>query len=292
MTKPMPTGCIKENPPPSWCRFNLLLKNVDLDDKIGHLFVVDIKFDEERATEREYVYNECLPPIIEKQKIVEANERSVYQLLELFSKTSNDKAKSYECTAKSHATLFPKKFIPLYLEDLKFLITRCCCRVTKIHSHYAFEQARFNRKFVLMNQKSRQNAKNAIEKYFYKLMNNANFGYNCRNNANNPKFEPIIDEISEIAYIKKYYNLFDNKVSNFVTKEVLELQIGQDFQQQITNIKHDDPFRSARINSVKNSNREDLDALDCFKKKKENRKRENSLAMLKQKLKMHLKTKK
>ena len=39
MTKPMPTGCI------------LLLKTVELDDKIGHLFVVDIEFDEERATE-------------------------------------------------------------------------------------------------------------------------------------------------------------------------------------------------------------------------------------------------
>ena len=51
MTKPMPTGCIKEHPAPSWLKFNLLLETVDLDDKIGHLFVVDIKFDEKRATE-------------------------------------------------------------------------------------------------------------------------------------------------------------------------------------------------------------------------------------------------
>ena len=68
MTKPMPTGCIKENPPPSWCKFNLLLQTVDLGNKIGHLFVADIEFDEERATEREYMYNEILPPITEKQK--------------------------------------------------------------------------------------------------------------------------------------------------------------------------------------------------------------------------------
>ena len=51
MTKPMPTVCIKEHPAPSWLKFNLLLETVDLDDKIGHLFVVDIKFDEKRATE-------------------------------------------------------------------------------------------------------------------------------------------------------------------------------------------------------------------------------------------------
>ena len=41
-----------------------------------------------------------------------------------------------------------------------------------------------------MNQKSRQNAKNAIKKDFFKLMNNANFGFDCRNKANNVIFEP------------------------------------------------------------------------------------------------------
>lgn len=51
MTKPMLTGCIKEQLPPSWLKFNLLLETVDLDDDIGHLFVVDIEFVEKRATE-------------------------------------------------------------------------------------------------------------------------------------------------------------------------------------------------------------------------------------------------
>ena len=105
----------------------------------------------------------------------------------------------YHFTAKSHATLFPKKFVLLCLEDLKFLITRCCWKVTKICLYYTFEQARFEREFVLMNQKSRQNVKNAIEKNFFKLMN---FGFDCRNSANNAKFEQIIDEINEITYMK------------------------------------------------------------------------------------------
>ena len=111
MTKPMLTGCIKEHPAPSWLKFNLLVENVDLDDKIGHLFVVDIEFDEKRATEREHLYNEILSPIIEK---------SLYQLLELLGKTTANKPKSYRYTEKCHATLFPKIFYPLYLEDLKF----------------------------------------------------------------------------------------------------------------------------------------------------------------------------
>ena len=41
MTKSMPTGSIKKKVP-SWREFNLLLETVDLDDSIGHLFVVDI----------------------------------------------------------------------------------------------------------------------------------------------------------------------------------------------------------------------------------------------------------
>ena len=60
MTKPIPIGCIKEHPTPSWVKFNLLLETVDLDDKIGHLFALDIEFDEKRATERKSMYNKIL----------------------------------------------------------------------------------------------------------------------------------------------------------------------------------------------------------------------------------------
>ena len=74
MTKPMPTGCMKENNSPSLLEFNLLLEKVSLEDPIGHLFIVDIEFDEKNATKKQYMYNEIFPPIIEKQKILDANE--------------------------------------------------------------------------------------------------------------------------------------------------------------------------------------------------------------------------
>ena len=51
MTKPMPMGCIKEQTAPLWLKFNLLLKTVDLDDETGHLYVVDLEFDEKKSTE-------------------------------------------------------------------------------------------------------------------------------------------------------------------------------------------------------------------------------------------------
>ena len=141
-----------------------------------------------------------------------------------------------------------------------------------------------------MNQKSRQNTKNAIKKDFCKLMNNANFGFDYRNNANNAKFKPIIDEISDISYIKKYCDLFDNKVSNFVNSDVLEQQTEHDFQLQIANVKCDDPFRSAKMNSIKNQNSEGLDALIALKERRINQKREILLTMLKTNLMMRLKT--
>ena len=152
MTRPMPTGCIKENNSPSWLKFNLLLETVTLEDKIGHLFIVDIEFDVENADERKYFYNEIFPPIIEKEKIIDANERSLFQLLELYTKNEEGKPKNYRCTAKSHATLFPKKCIPLYIEDLKFLIKRAGWIVTKLYSHFTFEQDTIKKDFVLMNQ--------------------------------------------------------------------------------------------------------------------------------------------
>ena len=58
MTKPLPTGCIKDDSYSSWTTFNLLLEKVNFEDKIGHLFVVNIVFDSDNATEKELAYNE------------------------------------------------------------------------------------------------------------------------------------------------------------------------------------------------------------------------------------------
>ena len=76
-----------------------------------------------------------------------------------------------------------------------------------------------------MNQISRQNAKSNIEKDFCKLMNNSNFGYDCRNNIDNCFFAPIIDEIEEVRCIRKYQNVFDSDLKEFVSSELLEIEI-------------------------------------------------------------------
>lgn len=144
----MPTSVIKEKPSPTWKTFKFLLESVSINDPIEELFVVGIKFDYENVTEKQILFNDVLPPVFEKHKILDANQISIYQFLEHFEKTGISARKAYRCIQKSHATLFPKKYIPLYLEEIKFLVQRCRWLVTKLYLHFAFEQKAFKKKFV------------------------------------------------------------------------------------------------------------------------------------------------
>ena len=98
-------------------------------------------------------------------------------------------------------------------------------------------------------------------------MNNADFGFNCRNNANNVTFEPIVDKINKISYIKKYYSPFDTKISDFINGDLLKQEIEQTFQQRLSEVKYDDPFRNARMAAAENQNKEECDALEPHEKK-------------------------
>ena len=138
MTKSLPIGCIRDDNDLSWETFNILLEKVDFEDEIGHLFVVDIMFDLKNATKRQLVYNGIYPPIIEKKKIIDPCERSVFQLLEQYKEGDNGNPLAYRATSKAHATMLKKKFIPMYLEHLAFVIKKVGWKVTKIHAHLTF----------------------------------------------------------------------------------------------------------------------------------------------------------
>ena len=53
-------------------------------------------------------------------------------------------------------------------------------------------------------------------------MNDANFGYDSHNSAENSFFSPIYEEIEEFIYAKRYWNIFDQSRSEFVSSEYLE----------------------------------------------------------------------
>ena len=120
-----------------------------------------------------------------------------------------------------------------------------------------------------MNQKSRQKSKNNIEKDFYKLMNNSNFGYDCRNNLGNCQFLPIFDEIKEITYLKKrYYNYFDPRVSKFVTADLIREEIEETFNDKLLLLDKKDKFYPIKLNSLKTERLSSLEAVETFEEKR------------------------
>ena len=113
-------------------------------------------------------------------------ERSALQLLSIMVRgEKKEKINAFPYTSKTHSTLKEKKYIPIYAEDFHFLITRAGWLDTHIYKYFTFEQSKFKKDFVVMNQKARQKATSSVEKDFYKLLNSSNFGIDCRNNINN-----------------------------------------------------------------------------------------------------------
>ena len=276
MTKPLPTGSLKDNLDISFATLNKLINTVSLTDTVGHLYVVDIEFNHEKATLRQLYYNDIYPPIIEKQTTIDPKERGIYQLLDNFREGTNGPL-SYRSTAKSHSTLLPKKVAPIYLEDLAFLIIRYGWVVTKIHKHITFDQEPFKKNFIMMNQKSRQVAKTNAEKDFYKLMNNSNFGADCRNNADNIDFQPIFDEFADVIELEKYYNLCNPKIEDFVSVKTIEGSVENKYNEKFHKLDKNDPFYDVKLSSINTERKQGLESAQKLQEKKKRTKRKATM---------------
>ena len=118
-----------------------------------------------------------------------------------------------------------------------------------------------------MNQKSKQKATFSVEKNFYKLLNNSNFGIDCRNNIDNCILEPLFDNFEEISYIKKFMSiLFDEKFRHFYSPELIQEEIIQEYQSKIFELKKEDPLYDIRKKYYERKMDEELDAVKCFEK--------------------------
>ena len=118
-----------------------------------------------------------------------------------------------------------------------------------------------------MNQTSRQTATSNVEKGFYKLLNNKNFGIDCRNNIDNCFLEPIYDDFSEIAYIKNYTTIFnDDTFKEFFSLPLLREEIISTYDSKIFALNKDEPIYEARKKYFERKKEEELDAVESFKK--------------------------
>ena len=124
MTKPLPNGSIKRKKNPTMTEFNLIIQGILDEDKAGHLFVVDIHFDQKNASEEQLFFNEIYSPIFEKKKVLSPNKRSVFQHLDAMRLNDTATINSFKTTVKTHATMGEKMSILLYVGQLHFLLMR------------------------------------------------------------------------------------------------------------------------------------------------------------------------
>ena len=167
MTKPLSYSCMKKQEHPlSLIEFNKILDKISHEDDIGHLFIVDKKFHD--VNPKALLFNEIYPPIFEKNKKTDLYKRSTLQLMSIVVRDEDKyKINSLPYTSKTHSTLKEKRFIPLYAKDLHFLVNHAGWLVTHIYEHYTFEQSKFKKDFVVMNQKSREKANFICRKIFF-----------------------------------------------------------------------------------------------------------------------------
>ena len=52
-----------------------------------------------------------------------------------------------------------------------------------------------------------------------------------------------------------------------MNSDILERQINQEFEQNLSTVKFDDPFRAVKIKSLESVKNEKMDALNCLKEK-------------------------
>ena len=153
MTKPLSTGFIKDDKDISWETFNFLLESVSSEDKIGDLCIVEIEFDVKMRLKENMPTMKFIRQLLrDKKQLIHVKDQYFNYLNNLLEVKKVQKL--IERLLK-HMQIFSKKFFANVLEDLVFCIKRGGWKVTKIHSHLTFEQARFKHNFILMNQKSR-----------------------------------------------------------------------------------------------------------------------------------------
>ena len=189
--------------------------------------------------------------------------------MSVFSRNEEkDIIRAFKSNAKTHSILEEKKFIPLYAKHIHFLVTRASWVVSKIYQHFT-KQSKFKRDFVVTNQKSRQKATTNVERDFYKLLNNSNFGMDCRSNIDNRTLEPIYDEISEIAFIKKYDNIFDNeKYFQFSDANIMMEEVNEKYHKLIFELDKSNPTYLARKCYSESKREEDLNSIKAIEEKK------------------------
>ena len=208
MNRPLFIGIFKKEAHVNMDILNNSIKNFDPNAKIGEIFIIISGFTA-YCDARKTMYNEIYPCILKPKGKVSTDRRvyRVYQLLSTMRMCKKENVLKFRAIGKSHATLSPKKRFFMYINHIHFLTKRAGWAVRNVYSYYTFEQETFKKEYILGNQRASQDAVargDGVQGNFWKLLNNSNFGYDCRENLQNKSLHLIYDEEAEINFITKY----------------------------------------------------------------------------------------
>ena len=107
-------------------------------------------------------------------------------------------------------------------------------------------------------------------------MNNSNFGYDCRNNIESCKFVSIFDEFKELTYINRYHNIFDPKVSQFVTSDLLKADVEEKYNDKLSKLDKEDRFYKIKLQTFKTKRLQQLEAAEKIEQEQKKIKKEQN----------------
>ena len=82
--------------------------------------------------------------------------------------------------------------------------------------------------------------------------------------------------MKEITYINRFYNIFDSKISEFVTTDLLKADIEEKYNNQLMKLDKEDKFYEIKLQTIKPKRLSNLEPAEKFEqKKKQNKKRLN-----------------
>ena len=93
----------------------------------------------------------------------------------------------------------------------------------------------------------------------------------------NVDFVPIFDEVNKVYSLQKYYSLVDPKINKFTSGKLIEDYVNDKFTQQFHKLDKSDPFYDIKLSSLKQEQKEGLEAAKKLNEKKKNLKRKTTL---------------
>ena len=115
--------------------------------------------------------------------------------------SKRDNILNYKANEKTYTTICPKKRFPMYTDQIHFLTEKSGRKFTEVHLYYTSEHELFKKEYIFGDQRARQESvarSDHVQANFWKLVNNANFGFDCREKSQNKYLHLIYDKNAKV----------------------------------------------------------------------------------------------